>query len=298
MTKPFRPMLASPAPDDLSKLKMPLMASPKLDGIRCLIRDGMAVSRNLKPIPNKFIQSKLQGLPEGLDGELIVGECCGEGVMNRTASGVMSEDGEPLFNYWVFDKVGPRPYQARFQEAFLDIREWWTKGEDHVLVKPLPQQIVANVEHLKEFEEQCVTQGYEGIMIRSLDGPYKQGRSTAREGYLLKVKRFEDSEAEIIGKKERRHNANEATKDALGHTRRSGHKANMQLTDTLGAFECRWPNGVEFDVGTGFDDETRKKFWVDPEIIGKLVKFKYQELTPDGVPRFPVYIGIRHPNDL
>jgi DNA ligase-1 len=85
----FKPMLASPAPETI---KFPVLASPKLDGIRCIIRDGVAVSRNLKPIPNVYIQKSLAGLPP-LDGELIVGPPVGNDVWNRSNSGVMSRDG-------------------------------------------------------------------------------------------------------------------------------------------------------------------------------------------------------------
>lgn len=98
----MKPMLA--APSDGSNLKYPLMVSPKLDGVRCLILNGVAVSRNLKPIPNKYIQS-LIGVSklDGLDGELIVGRETSKTVFNDTTSGVMARDGEPNFMFRVFD---------------------------------------------------------------------------------------------------------------------------------------------------------------------------------------------------
>ena len=69
----FKPMLAGKAPDDLRNLTYPVLASPKLDGIRCIIRGGMATARSLKVIPNTWAREQLRGIPDGIDGELIGG---------------------------------------------------------------------------------------------------------------------------------------------------------------------------------------------------------------------------------
>ena len=78
----------------------------------------------------------------------------------------------------------------------LDALKTCVKGIPNVRV--VPQVLVHNEEELRAFEEKCLAEGYEGAMVRSLEGPYKCGRSTVKEGYLLKVKRFEDGEAEIL----------------------------------------------------------------------------------------------------
>src|SRR3954463_13358332 len=66
------PMLAGKV--DLKKLRFPVLTSPKLDGVRCIIQGGVALARSLKPIPNVNVQKALKGLPDGIDGELIMGE--------------------------------------------------------------------------------------------------------------------------------------------------------------------------------------------------------------------------------
>src|SRR5688572_8614407 len=82
----------------------PLLVSPKLDGIRCLVIHGVLVSRNLKPIPNKWIQGLFgQKKYNGLDGELIVGSDTAVDVFQTTTSGVMSIEGEPDVRFHVFD---------------------------------------------------------------------------------------------------------------------------------------------------------------------------------------------------
>src|SRR5437899_138139 len=91
--------------------------------------------------------------------------------------------------------------------------------------------------------------GFEGVMLRKPDGPYKFGRSTVREGYLMKVKRFTQEEAVVVGYEEQETNLNEATKDALGHTKRSSHKAGKRPAGVLGALRVSNGHG-EFSIGT------------------------------------------------
>lgn len=97
----MKPMLASPAGE---LIRLPALLSPKLDGIRCLIIDGVACGRSLKPLPNKHVQALL-GRAEfnGLDGELIVGSPTAKDVFQQTSSGVMSIEGEPSVIFHVFD---------------------------------------------------------------------------------------------------------------------------------------------------------------------------------------------------
>ena len=301
----FKPMLSGKAPDDLSKIKYPVLVSPKLDGIRCIIRGGQALSRNLKPIPNAYIQKTLKGLPDGLDGELIVGKPTGNDVWNRSQSGVMRVDGEPDFTFWVFDCLPRFPGTEGFETRLDRLRDdncghpW--RGYN---IKLLQQWPAANAQVLAEMEDHYVREGYEGVMIRDPKGLYKYGRSTAKEGGLLKLKRFDDAEAVVVGMVEKLHNDNVATKDALGRTKRSSAKAGKRPAGTMGALVCTMqrdtglPIITTFEIGTGFDDLMRSIIWINRKShIGLVVKFKYQGLTPDGIPRFPVYLGLRDMRD-
>src|SRR5574340_811751 len=96
----FRPMLASPV--DFDKLKYDdLYLSPKLDGIRAVVIDGVVMSRSLKPIPNRHVQKRFRHL-EYYDGELIVGPANSPTVYRDTNSGVMAKDGDPDVRFHVF----------------------------------------------------------------------------------------------------------------------------------------------------------------------------------------------------
>ncbi len=134
--------------------------------------------------------------------------------------------------------------------------------------------------------------------MRSQNSPYKCGRSTESEGYLLKIKRFCDDEAVIVGYEELMHNDNVATRDAFGRTERSTHQENLRPAGVLGKLICRIGK-VEFGIGTGFDAKTRAELWVKRDKLkNKIVKFKHQPSGADERPRFPVFLGFRDDWDM
>jgi DNA ligase-1 len=120
------------------------------------------------------------------------------------------------------------------------------------------------------------------------------------EGYLLKVKRFDDSEAEIIGFEEEQFNGNTAETNELGRTKRSTAKAGLVGKGTLGAFTVRdIHTGVEFSIGTGLTALQRGVFWQRrDEYLGKLAKYKYFAVGVKVAPRHPVFLGFRDRVDL
>jgi len=285
-------MLAGQA--DLSKLRYPVAVTPKIDGIRCLIVDGVAVSRSWKPIRNRHVQALLEGLPDGLDGELVVVG----GTFQDTTSGIMSEWGTPTFTYQVFDWAGWAKHDLRegYLKRVLLLSALYT-GRWPV-EKVLPQ-IVASEADLEDAERMYLSYGHEGIMIRDPDGPYKEGRSTTREGYLLKLKRFVDTEAVVIGFEELLLNQNEATRNAFGHTTRSADQAGLVRGSTLGALLVHHPTFGTFSVGTGFSAAQRGEIWHHQlKYLNRVAKIKYQEVGILEKPRFPVFIGFRAPEDV
>ena len=294
----MKPLLAATLkPEDITSLAFPVYASPKLDGIRCLISEGKALSRTLKPIPNEHVQawaSKWGGELAFTDGELIVGEH-DEGVFNRTQSCVMSIKGEPAFTYWVFDEwqypeeTYGRRFRSLIENAVANVPN----------VKLVPRKLINNSEELLEYEHQCLSRGFEGVMLRSPSGKYKHGRSTLKEAILLKLKRFTDSEAICVDTEERMHNSNPATKSETGATKRSSHQQGMQPCGDLGALVVQGPEGQRFSIGTGFTAQQRIDLWkIRDTLIGKQVKYKHFEHGSKDAPRFPVFISFRHEDDM
>lgn len=288
----MKPMLAASC-DDILLLRYPLLATPKIDGIRCLMISGVATARSLKPIPNRFIQSTLADLHrdydlEGCDGELISGN-----TFQQCTSDIMRYEGEPPFKYMIFDNfLHNRPYRERVTALNLLCG---IAPHIHIL---LPVEI-HNRSDLDLYLDEQLSAGHEGVMVRHPNGLYKYGRATLKEGLLTKIKPFEDDEAVIIGYEELLHNANEATTNELGRTARSSHKANMVPTGTLGSLIVLHPHFGEFNLGTGFDDATRADIWANREKnMDRKVKFRYQKIGSKDKPRIPVFLGFRDERDL
>lgn len=294
----FSPLLASEA--ELDEIKWPVYGSPKFDGIRAVVLHNEIFSRELKPIPNLYIRNCIKKYGEALnllDGELVVGSPTNKDVFQVSTSGVMTEEGKPDFCYYVFDYITDLPFRLRNHAVILTV----TAYEKVFPIKYVPQTLIHNRDEFNAWEERFVNEGYEGIMLRSVDGIYKFGRSSTKQGILLKYKRFTDTEAVITGFNERMHNGNEATKDAFGHTKRSSHKANKTPLNTLGSFIVRNAEFGEFKVGLGegMDDAFRKYVWEHKsEFLNKTMKLKYQGKGVKDKPRFPGYVGIRHPDDM
>lgn len=291
----FKPTLAVAA--DLKTIKYPVYASPKLDGIRCSIVEGQALTRTLKAIPNKSISKVLSRSDlNGLDGELIVGPPTSATVYNETVSQVMAHDkGHGNVAYYVFDlhDIPSATYRHRLDTLMDTISGF--QSACNMSIHLLEQHLVSNESDLLEYEDAKVNQGYEGLILRSPEAPYKFGRSTVKEGYLLKVKRFEDSEAVVIGFEEEMFNGNEAETNELGRTKRSTAKAGLSGKGTLGAFLVRdVKTGVEFSIGTGLTAVQRQHAWNNRDkLLGTFRKYKFFPVGVKDKPRHPVDLGPR-----
>ena len=305
-----KPMLAAPTTgktDELTAKNMklveaslPLRGSPKLDGIRALHTQTHGfVSRKFKPIPNTHIRTTVEGLDLiGMDGELVTFNKDGTiRTFNEIQGDVMRKEGTPRFQFIIFDDFSCP--LAAFDKRLLEAQRRISRADDpDGVLHFLPHITVTTIEELREYTREALDQGYEGAMFRHPDGLYKEGRSTVRQTWLVKMKRFEDAEGTIIGFEERMHNGNEAKKDATGHTDRSSCKENMVPTDTLGALilDTEWG---ELKVGSGFNDAMRQNIWgTQSAHLGMTVTFTYQPFGAKDKPRFPVFKGFRHQDDI
>jgi DNA ligase-1 len=299
----FKPMLAKDG--DVSKLKWPQMIQPKLDGIRASVVNGRLVSRSLKLIPNDEIQDAL-GRPEfeGLDGELIVGDPRDPSCFQRTTSYVRgsSKTGGD-WTYYVFDLWNRGvPFKDRL-EAMDEVEHLWPDN-----IKQVATAVVLGPDALDVMERMLLEDGYEGAILRDPDALYKFGRS-GKTGPLIKVKRFVDYEAEVIGVYEEMHNGNVAKTNELGRTERSSHAAGKIGKGTLGGLILRGlpgtpAEGVEFRCGTGFDAAQRRDLWseaisvsayggADAGLNGRIAKVKSFPVGVKDKPRHPVFLGWR-----
>ena len=292
MTKQIKPLLACEVP--LEQVRLPVYVSTKLDGIRCLIINGVAYSRSLKPIRNKFIQSII-GKQEynGLDGELIVGNVYDKDVFQKTTSGVMSEKGEPTFTFYVFDDFTNN--EVGYSKRLEKLLERNLYGKDGIIT--LHQELCTSKEQVDKLLQRELELGGEGLILRSPNGKYKFGRSTPKEQLSVKLKFFEQQEYKIVDVVERMHNANEARVNEMGYTERSSHKDNMIPMNTFGAFVMELQDGRNFNVGSGLGltDAVRKEIWNNRDkYIGKIATVRQMKVgSKNGIPRLPTFVGLR-----
>lgn len=284
----MKPLLASTIKDE-EKIQYPIYVSPKLDGIRAILIDGVLYSRSLKPIRNRYIQAWAEQLKtkDILDGELIAGN------FQSSTSSIMSVEGEPDFTYNVFDIVNNKEYYRRYYQL-----DQYRQYDPRLVV--LDSKQVKNREELIDAYNEYLNVGHEGIMLRSITGFYKYGRSTEKEGYLMKLKPFERDEAVVVGYSEMMHNENEATTNELGYTERSTAAEGLVGTNKLGSLLLKSDKFEdEFSLGTGFTMFQRQELWNEREnLIGKIVSFQYQSIGMKDVPRFPSFVGFRDSDDM
>lgn len=283
----FKPMLAcsESCHNYFDQLRFPLLASPKIDGIRATIRDGVVYARSNQPFPNINVQRKFGHL-EHFDGEFVLGDPTRHDLC-RATGGVTNSKEKPVddLRLFAFDHVMDTSLPFAHRNDLIVPSDGVVKVE---------QKWCTRLYELLKYEDCMLNAGYEGLILRDPDAPYKCGRSTAKEQYLLKLKRFTDDEAVVIGFEERMHNGNAATMSALGRTKRSSAKANKSGRGDLGALVCRTAEGVEFNIGTGFSDADRALIWERrDQFLGRLAKFKYFAVGQKEAPRHPVFLSWR-----
>lgn len=317
----FKPMLAASicGPSDsqetleynLTQLNYPVLATPKLDGIRCITmpyttaKDVFCapVCRSLKNVPNDYVRDTLAQLDPGLDGELMTyserelfdnGGVARPRDFNAIQGDVMRFAGRPNFKFHVFDAdvFGESNYAERCVAlSMMELPDF--------CVKVLPTRC-ESIADLQTFMSKCIAEGHEGICFRSkLYAPYKHGRSTLKQQWLIKWKIFERYEARIIGFEEEMHNANEAGRNELGHQVRSSHQANMLGKNRLGALVCETADGIRFKMGTGFSADQRENMWLaQVALLGQYATYSCQTHGQKVAPRIPVFIAIRDRRDM
>lgn len=246
--------------------------SEKLDGMRC-IWDGKGniYSRNgnLIHAPSFFTNA----LPTGtvLDGELFLGR----GEFQQCMS--IAKQSSPNVNDWklltlvVFDAPLVRgDFETRLQAA----RDALLRAQvDTSIAKVLPHVKCRGKSHVLEELNRITSLNGEGVMLRNPTSEYKSGRTAD----LLKVKKFIDAEARVVGRVEGK-GRNEGRLGALVCT---------SMIEDLSSSEKK----DQFKVGSGFSDYERE--WENAPQLGSVITYRYFELTDAGKPRFPSFVRVR-----
>lgn len=282
--------------------RYPWLGSIKWDGIRALDQEEALISRTWKPIRSAYAQKHYHCFPgfTGLDGELVpteVTEKYGTLFAEATSRCNTKGDMRPLL-YYVFDWVIPGserlPFIERYHRACRIVGECEVPG-----LKIVEQRALYTYEQILEFEAKSVGEfcdQAEGIMLRQPLAPYKYGRSTLNEGYLVKFVQWESIEGVIEDTYEQMENTNEATQDAFGRTERSSSKAGKAGKGTLGGFVVTTKEFGQFRCGGGpfLTVASRARLWAVRETLhGGLLNMRYKKFGIKDKPRFPQAYGLK-----
>lgn len=298
---------------DENKIRFPIIAQPKIDGVRGLNILGDLYARSLKPFKNRHANS-LYGVDKfaGLDGELIAGvDPTTQNLCRSTTSALNSFAGAPRLTWFVFDMFTPTVINLRYQARY-DALVRRVEQLNHENVQYVRGITVYDMSSLLEWDQRWLKMGYEGTIIRDPNGFYKQGRSTASEGGLLRIKAFVEEEAEITRVEEGQTNNNPAQTNELGKTFRTTHQENMVPNGQVGNIYGRllknveWRGkiilrkGDEIKVSAGcLTQAERKYYWENQDKIrGKIMKFQFFPQGQKDKPRFPTFQSFRMKEDM
>lgn len=280
----------APALDDLDYAQ--LFIQPKIDGLRCVVLDGVAYSKSMTPLPNRLLQSLL-GIPrhQGYDMEVTAATMNDPLLFNKTTSAVMNETWEGLFQFYVHDIFRP---QTPFVKRLVQFDP--LMGSMH----RTPTVHIRGRLELESIYSKCLEDGYEGAILRDGRMHYKFGKSTIKEQALMKLKPFVDGEAVVIGFQELELNDNDQIKSRIGLAKRRSYAGLKRRADTLGALLVRdCVTGVRFNIGSGFTTEQRKEIWENMrEYLGKIARYKRQKYGELNLPRQGIWTGWRDPMDM
>ncbi|WP_419770225.1 MAG: DNA ligase [Candidatus Marinarcus sp.] len=230
------------------------LMSEKLDGIRAYW-DGKALyTRNGKKIfaPEKFT---LNFPPFELDGELWTKRADFENIQSIVLNHTSNENWNQI-TYNIFEAPHSK---GDFIKRLKKIQNWFlTHHNENVHI--IPQKICKNENELNEFLNEILELKGEGVMLKNPDQAYVSGRSD----FLLKVKKYQDMEARVIG-------------------------INFNKTNNMKSLTVKTEANVIFRIGTGFTRQQREH----PPKIGSIITFKYYGVTKNHIPKFASFLYIR-----
>lgn len=233
--------------------------SEKFDGIRTMWDGKNLITRSGKILNTPKLWS--ENLPPfKIDGELFTKRGDFENLSSIVRDKIPNEKAWQSVKFMIFDV----PCQKENLFSRLEILENFLAKNPNKFIKIITQKKAINHENVQKFLNEILSAGGEGVVIRNPNAPYKTGRNSQ----ILKLKKFYDSECKII-------------KILKGKGKNSAK---------MGALLCKdLKNGEIFKIGSGFSDGLRE----NPPKIGTIITYKFQNLTKNNKPRFPIFLRFR-----
>jgi DNA ligase 1 len=301
LMKSFKPMLAPNEKVDLSTVSFPLLASTKLDGIRCIFYKGEILSRSLKQIQNKQLRERFEQIRKYsednqcvLDGEIYSPKLNFQEITHFVMTQDLEDEVIPdHLKFYCFDNINSdlieTPFNARLSnsKAVCDLFPYEMESVEH--------WAVYSKEEVEQVFDQVILKGYEGLILRDPKGKYKFGRGTIKEGLIYKVKPFVTFDAKITGVEQSTEVNEEAEKktNELGRSVTSKKKDDRHLIEKASAFWVDY-EGKPLKVVLAMTDHEKVAVWANrASLIGKTIEYKGMLVGSKDVPRHPVMIRYR-----
>lgn len=255
---------------------------PKLDGNRVVMIDGKAFSRNGKEYAAcAHIISEFKKYDRDFFKNWVVdGEMMGNLGFDKSSGALRRDLGngksKAEFTYWVFDLIDRSEWERKQTRPLVERKRDASAlfaAQAFVNSKLVPTTQIVNPTHTQIMDscDAFLLNGFEGAMFKDALSPYvfKRGKN------LLKVKRFKDADLMIVGFYE-------------GKGKHRGRLGGINVSGKIGDRQC------DSEVGSGFSDALREEIWADKgHWIYAIVAVQYQDFTPDGSLRFPVFLTRR-----
>jgi DNA ligase 1 len=240
------------------------LVSEKLDGVRASWDGSKLYFRSGAMIqaPASFLASFPKDQP--MDGELWLGRKQFEALSGIVRTLTPDEKAWAQVQYWVFELPdAPGSFSER-SEQIERIAQAAQERDPQTPLRAVAQKTLPHQDALAVELQRVLDLGGEGLMLHLASARYRTGRSDV----LLKLKPWLDGEATVVA-----------------HVPGKG-----KYLGKLGALRVVNDSGKRFSIGTGFSDAER----AEPPPLGARVSFRYRELTVHQIPRFPVFLRVRH----
>lgn len=291
---------------NLKALPFPLIVQPKIDGVRGWNPKGILLGRSMETHANKYTTNRFSSAElAGMDGELYVGSPFSDEVCRATTSAVNTIAGQPPVVWALFDMVTRetffKPYEDRLSHLmeFVYARSLYAGPDKSIHV--MPSRKVKTLDELLEIDEEHINTGYEGTIVRKPGDVFRSGRLPEEIASVLRMKRFTDREARIIGIIEGSTNNNMQTFGADGYAKRSTHAENMVPSGTIGALIVEdLETGDVHTVSKGklSHRECKNYFQHQHLIIGRICTYRSFPRGSLNKLRWPTFRNFRAQSDM
>ena len=291
-----KPMLAKQA-DKVTKTTIfnkIWIASRKIDGLRCIIYlgdDGKlhTSSRGATNYDSAMFEilthPALIKLFKNNEGLMLDGECYHHGYTLQQINSIartqkVAKDLEVLQFYWydIVDLNNPfKSRLAKMKSIAEELKEYGSEigwkpdrifKENELRIQFVPQVEVSGWDNMMKLHNEYVSEGWEGLVIRDPERPYKPN---GRTNDMIKIKVYKDNCFKVVGK-----------------------EAGLRGSEDM-VFIMEMPDGRTFKAKPFGDREQKEEYWInfDKKYKGHIGECKFFYYSDDGIPLQPAFKAFR-----